>query len=308
MIALPLARKIAELFIILFAAAALVKAGILKTEYSKVLSRLSLYMVTPCVIFSSFQKELTPDIWQGLLAAAALAVGFQALFFLIAAALKRFWKASEVERASVIFTNCGNLIIPLVVFVKGQEWVIYTSAYILIFNVLFWTVGVRMFDREGKLDLKKTLLNPNLLAIVAGLITLLAGVRLPEPLALAFSDVAGMIGPLTMMTTGLVIGGMTVKKLFAQRRVFGVIFFRMVFASGLAVLVAALAARVLPVPSEIVIIALMGAIAPSASNVNMVSILYNKDAQYASVINVLTTLSCIVTMPCWVMLYEALCR
>ena len=70
MIALPLARKIAELFIILFAAAALVKAGILKTEYSKVLSRLSLYMVTPCVIFSSFQKELTPDIWQGLLAAA----------------------------------------------------------------------------------------------------------------------------------------------------------------------------------------------------------------------------------------------
>ena len=308
MIALPLARKIAELFIILFAAAALVKAGILKTEYSKVLSRLSLYMVTPCVIFSSFQKELTPDIWQGLLAAAALAVGFQALFFLIAAALKRFWKASEVERASVIFTNCGNLIIPLVVFVKGQEWVIYTSAYILIFNVLFWTVGVRMFDREGKLDLKKTLLNPNLLAIVAGLITLLAGVRLPEPLALAFSDVAGMIGPLTMMTTGLVIGGMTVKKLFAQRRVFGVIFFRMVFASGLAVLVAALAARVLPVPKEIVIIALMGAIAPSASNVNMVSILYNKDAQYASVINVLTTLSCIVTMPCWVMLYEALCR
>ena len=308
MIALPLARKIAGLFIILFAAAALVKAGILKTEYSKVLSRLSLYMVTPCVIFSSFQKELTPDIWQGLLAAAALAVGFQALFFLIAAALKRFWKASEVERASVIFTNCGNLIIPLVVFVKGQEWVIYTSAYILIFNVLFWTVGVRMFDREGKLDLKKTLLNPNLLAIVAGLITLLAGVRLPEPLALAFSDVAGMIGPLTMMTTGLVIGGMTVKKLFAQRRVFGVIFFRMVFASGLAVLVAALAARVLPVPKEIVIIALMGAIAPSASNVNMVSILYNKDAQYASVINVLTTLSCIVTMPCWVMLYEALCR
>ena len=86
------------------------------------------------------------------------------------------------------------------------------------------------------------------------------------------------------------------------------LFFRMVFASGLAVLVAALAARVLPVPKEIVIIALMGAIAPSASNVNMVSILYNKDAQYASVINVLTTLSCIVTMPCWVMLYEALCR
>ena len=304
MIAIPLAKKIAELF--LFAAAALVKAKVLKTEYSKVLSRLTLYFVTPCVIFSSFQKELTPEIWTGLLTAAGLAVGFQALFFLLAAGLKRFWKASEVERASVIFTNCGNLIIPLVVFVKGQEWVIYTSAYILVFNVLFWTVGLRMFDRESRLSLKKTLLNPNLLAIAAGLITLLARLRLPEPVALAFSDVAGMIGPLTMMTTGLVIGGMTVRGLFANRRVFGVMFFRMILASGLAVLAGLLAARVLPGQKEIVIISLLSALAPSAANVNMVSILYNKDAQYASSINVLTTLSCIVTMPCWILLYEAL--
>ena len=65
----------------------------------------------------------------------------------------------------------------------------------------------------------------------------------------AVKGVAGMIGPLTMMTTGLVIGGMTVKKLFAQRRVFGVIFFRMVFASGLAVLVAALATSKPSIPA-----------------------------------------------------------
>ena len=56
MIAVPLAKKIAELFLILFAAAALVKTGVLKTENSKVLSRLSLFFVTPCVVFNSFQK------------------------------------------------------------------------------------------------------------------------------------------------------------------------------------------------------------------------------------------------------------
>ena len=148
MIAIPLAKKIAELFLILFATAALVKAGILKTEYSKVLSRLSLYFVTPCVIFISFQKELTGEILSGLLTATALAVAFETLFILMAAMLRRFWKATVVERASLIFTNVGNLIVPLVAFVKGQDWVIYTSAYILVFNVLFWTVGVRMFESE----------------------------------------------------------------------------------------------------------------------------------------------------------------
>ena len=306
MIAIPLAKKIAELFLILFAAAALVKTGVLKTENSKVLSRLSLYFVTPCVVFNSFQKELTPEIWTGLLTAAALAVCFQVLFFLIAALLRRFWKACEVERASVVFTNVGNLIIPLVAFVKGQEWVIYTSAYILVFNVLFWTVGLRMFDRENALNLRKVLLNPNILAIAAGLVILFAHVKLPEPLALAFSDAAAMIGPLSMIITGMVVGGMSVRGMFANRRVFGVLFFRMVLASGLAVFAAAFAARMLSLDKAIVMIPLLGALAPSAANINQMAILYNKDAQYASAINVLTTLSCIASIPLWIMLYEAL--
>ena len=306
MIAIPLAKKIVELFLILFATAALVRCKVLKTEDSRVLSKLSLYFVTPCVIFSSFQKELTPEIGRGLLIAAALAVGFQAIFFLIAALLRRFWQATEVERASVVFTNAGNLIIPLVAFVKGQDWVIYTSAYILVFNVLFWTVGVRMFNSENKLSLRRVLLNPNILAIAAGLVTLFTRLRLPEPLALAFSDVAGMIGPLSMMITGMVIGGMTFRGLFANRRVFGVLFFRMILASGLTVCAAALAARFLPVDRALVMIPLLAALAPSASNINQVAILYNRDAPYASAINVLTTLSCIATMPLWVMVYEAL--
>ena len=306
MIAIPLAKKIAELFLILFAAAALVKAGVLKTENSKVLSRLSLYFITPCVIFNSFQKELTPEIGQGLLTAVALAFGFQLLFFLLTAVLRRVWKATEVERASIIFANVGNLVIPLVSFALGPEWIIYVSAYIFVFNVLFWTLGIRMFDHESKPSLKKILLNPNLMAAWAGLLTLFTGLKLPEPVALAFSDVAGMIGPLTMMITGMVIGGMNLRGMFSNRRVFGVIFFRMILASGLAVLAAVPVARFLPVDRSIVMIVLLGAIAPSASNINQVAILYNKDAGYASAINVLTTLSCIVTVPLWIMLYEAL--
>lgn len=308
MIAIPLAKKIAELFLILFATAALVKTGVLKAENSKALSKLSLYFVTPCVIFNSFMKELTPEIQRGLLIAGALAIGFEALFFLFALVLRRLWKATEVERASIVFTNAGNLVIPLVAFVKGQEWVIYTSAYILVFNVLFWTVGVRMFDSESALSFRKVLLNPNILAIVAGLITLFTRLRLPEPLALAFSDVAAMIGPMSMMITGMVIGGMTFRGMFANRRVFGVMIFRMILASGLAVCAAALAARLLSADKAIVIIPLLAALAPSASNINQMAILYNKDAQYASSINVLTTLSCIVTIPLWVMLYETLTR
>lgn len=309
-ITIPLIKKITELFLILFATAALVKTGVFKADYSKVLSRISLYFVTPCVIFNSFQKELTLEIQQGLLITTAMAFGFQLLFFLIAEILRRAWKATEVERASVIFTNAGNLIIPLVGYVLGQDWVIYVSGYILVFNVLFWTVGIRMFDSSRAVSLRKVLLNPNILAVVAGLLMLLSGIHLPEPVAIAFSDVASMIGPLAMMITGMIVGSMKFRDMFANRRIFGVLLFRMVVCSGAAVVVAALSgiAGMLPSGRSIVMIPLLSAIAPSASNINQVAILYNKDEKYASAINILTTLSCIITIPLWILLYEAIVR
>ncbi len=308
MVTMPLIKKIAELFLILFASAALVKAGVFRADYSRVLSRISLYFVTPCVIFNSFQKQLTPEIQQGLLIATGLALVFQLLYFLVAEILRRVWKATEVERASIVFTNAGNLIIPLVGYVLGEDWVIYVSGYILVFNVLFWTAGIRMFDSQNAPSLRKILLNPNILAVLFGLLLLFTGISLPEPVAIAFSDVASMIGPLSMMITGMVVGSMKFSDMFANRRVFGVILFRMVVCSGLAVLLAVFSGIAGRVPSgkAIVMIPLLSAIAPSASNINQVAILYNKDARYASAINILTTLSCIITIPLWIMLYEAL--
>ena len=310
MIAIPLVQKIAELFLILFASAALVKGGVLKAEDSRVLSRISLYFVTPCVVFNSFQEELTPEIQQGLLIVTGLAFGFQLVFFLIAGIVRRVWKATEVERASIVFTNAGNLVIPLVAYVLGDSYVIYTSGYILVFNVLFWTVGIRMFDSEKAPSLRKILLNPNILAVIAGLILLFTRVRLPAPLSLAFRDVASMIGPLSMIITGLVVGGMSFHGLFSNRRVFGVILFRMVVCSGAAVLLASLSGIAGRIPSgrSLVMISLLAAIAPSASNINQVAILYNRDARYASAINILTTLSCIATVPLWILLYESIVR
>lgn len=306
MIVFPLIQKIAELFLIIFAAAALVKAKILHREDGRVLSRVSLYFVTPCVIFYSFQQDLTPEVYQGLLTAVLLAVLFHLIFIFIAWILRRIWKATEVEQASIIFTNCGNLIIPIVSYTLGQEWVIYISASITVFNVLCWTYGIRLFDRDTPFQLKSVLLNPNILAVILGLTGLFTGFRLPEILDIAFGDVAGMIGPLSMIITGIVLGSMNFRKLFSNRRVIPVVLFRMLLCSGAAVFFAILSGISSRIPSghQIVMIALFCAIAPSASNINQLAILYNHDVEYATSINILTMLSSIITMPFWIYIYE----
>ena len=51
-------------------------------------------------------------------------------------------------------------------------------------------------------------------------------------------------------------------------------------------------------------IVLLATAAPAAAMITQLAQLYNKDVKYASVINVMSVIFCIVTMPVMVMLYE----
>ena len=53
----------------------------------------------------------------------------------------------------------------------------------------------------------------------------------------------------------------------------------------------------------ILLIVFLAIIAPAASTVTQMSQVYGNDSKYASAINVMTTVVCVVTMPLMVMLY-----
>ena len=59
-ISLILAQQIAELFLILLIGCVLVKARLLKSADSRVLSVVMVYAVMPCVIINAFQVDYSP--------------------------------------------------------------------------------------------------------------------------------------------------------------------------------------------------------------------------------------------------------
>ena len=83
MLVAALIKKIISLFLILFLGALLVRLKVLKAEDSKVLSKLTLYLIIPCVIINAFQVEFSPEIRGGLLLAlcAALMIQLGTIFF-----------------------------------------------------------------------------------------------------------------------------------------------------------------------------------------------------------------------------------
>lgn len=86
---------------------------------------------------------------------------------------------NSIEKASIIYTNAGYLVIPLVSAVLGEEWVFYTTAFILVQTILMWTHGVNLIGQEKNLNIRKILCNPNVIAMIIGIALFALEIRLP---------------------------------------------------------------------------------------------------------------------------------
>ena len=276
-------QQIAELFLMIFMGYVIVKAGLLKGEDSKVISKIVLYLIIPCVIINAFQVDYTSEKVQGLLLAFAASVMLQVVLLAIVWIAGRLMGLNEVEKASVYYSNAGNLIMPIVTFVLGQEWVLYGCVFMSVQIVFVWSHGKWVLSRQSKIDWKKILLNINMVAVFAGVFLFFTKIRLPQILNQTFGSVGSMIGPASMMVTGMLIAVPAVALLLLK-------------VSGLV--------NGSPDGKKLLLIVFLAVITPSASTITQMCQVYGNDSQYASAINVMTTLFSIVTMPLMVLLFQ----
>ena len=214
---------------------------------------------------------------------------------------------SPIERAASIYSNCGNLIIPLVGFILGDEWVVYSLAYMSVQTILIWTHGKSLISENHHIDIRGVLFNINLLAVAAGIVLMVLGIKLVEPFNTFTYDMGQMIGPAAMLVTGMIIGGMDLRQIVANKRVWLVAFIRLMLIPAIVTLALKFSGVVTLVANgeSILLITLLATITPSASTTVQMAQIYEKDAPYASAINVITTFGCILPMPIWVALFMA---
>lgn len=299
MIALQLFQQILSLFIIMGLGYLFVKLKFLTAEDSRVLSVVCIYLVIPCVILNAFQIDYTPEIMEGFLAAVVLAVLLHILLFAMGYLLKRFLHMTDVERLSVIYSNCGNLVVPLVMALFGEEWVIYSSAYICVQTFFIWTHGYSVMSGQTSFNWKKIFFNVNVICCFLGAAMFLLHVKLPEILGNAVHSMAGIIGPLSMIIIGMLMGGTDMKRVFQRKQIYLVAFLRLIGAPLAGIVMFRVAGALMELENEqtILTIVLLSYITPSAATITQLSQYFNHDVEYCSAINVLTTILCVITMP-----------
>ena len=307
-ISILLMQEIIKLFVIMFMGYAVVKAGLMKSSESKSVSVILVYLVIPCVIIKAFQVDYTPDVQKGLFLAIAAAVAVHILFLLITIPLKKIFQMDVIEQATSIYSNAGILVIPLVQELLGQDYVIYSSAYIAVQLILLWTQGKNMLCEEEKLEWKKIFLNVNIISIIAGIVLFLFRIKLPAGVQDVLGMMNNMIGPLGMLLAGMAIAEVPLKSIFTKKRNYLSVALRLLLypVLGLLLMKAIQIVVNLENSSQILLTVYLACVTPACASVTSMAQLYDKDAAYASSLYVLTTLLSIVTMPVMVYLYEIL--
>ena len=303
-----LISKLSSMILITLAGLFAVRAGIFKNDDSKVFSRMVISILQPCMIVNAFQIDLTPERIHGFIAAEIFCFAVFIFWILLSVLFRKLFNLNKVEEMTLIFSNVGNLILPLVQMVLGDEMVFYASAIQLPFNLFLWTYCVMVISGQKKMEFRKVFLNSNVLAVFIGLLFMITGVHFPEVIDTAVTSVSSMVGPLSMFVIGMIIGQGNIRRILTFKKGYLIAFLRLLFypLSVMGILYVSGILKIFPAYIPVFQVVFFALSAPPAAMVSQLALIYDEEPVEAGYLNVIGTILCAVTIPAVLYIYELL--
>ncbi|WP_034619193.1 AEC family transporter [Chitinibacter tainanensis] len=163
-------------------------------------NRLNVELLSPLLVFSAMtQKHASfTDYGPLLLAVLVVTLGSGAVAWLVA---RQLGYARSAFSAPQMFTNTGNIGLPLWLFAFGEAHFPAAIAVFVLLNLLHFTLGIKLFNRQA--PLLSVLQTPMIWALVAGLAVQASGYLLPEWLAKAIKMLGEVAIPLMLFALGV---------------------------------------------------------------------------------------------------------
>jgi predicted permease len=151
----------------------------------RTLSRVTLYVLTPCLIFNVLvTSDVSADEFGRLtLFALGTILGIGLIAWLVTRALRLDRVMTSAFIVVVMFANGGNFGLPLTLFVFGQEALARAAIYFVVSVVLTYTIGIFLASsgrRSVGEALSSVLRIPNIYAAAAAIVVILTGVATPS--------------------------------------------------------------------------------------------------------------------------------
>ena len=288
--------QVAILFILIFTGVLCVKTRILPSEAKSVLSNMLVYLIMPAMAINSYIADYNPETGRNILRAFVYStiLIFTGLLLTFLFNSDSGKPRTPICRLACIFSNAGYMGYPLIQSLYGTEGLMYASAYVTMFNILLWTVGVRIMTRQrtGE-DTMRILKNPVIYAVALGLAVYFLRIPVPQILRAPLGYISEMNTPISMMITGMLLAESNVLGLLRDTLLWRTAAVRLLIIP--TVCVAAFFA--LGLHDMAVNVTLLQEACPCAAITSVFAVRFRHDEGFAGGLVVLSTLLSIITLP-----------
>ena len=290
--------QIATMVIMIFVGVICYKTRLISDQGSKELSGLLMKVISPLILFMSFQREYEPEMLKTLLILFLVAAGTCIVPIVLAHFLiPKSWKEYEIDRFSLTYANAGCMAIPIVSHVFGQEGLFYLSAYTTVVSFFSFTHGICLLTGGGGQihagQVFKNVCNPMILCIMAGFLCFVCRISLPERLGDALAGIGNMNTPVAMLLAGVTLAQTPFREVLLNRRIYWISFLKLlVIPAVLGTMI-----KFLPIPEDCKTIMMIACSTPVAIAVVSFSHQYEKNARYASALYAVMMILSVVTIP-----------
>ena len=293
---LTIGQQVLVLFILIAVGFVCGKKGVITEHASKVMTDIVLYVVTPCVMVSAFQRAFSMEaLGQVGLAALTAAVIICVSIFLC----RLVFRSKDVNRRkvlqfAVIFSNCGFMSLPLQKQLLGEDGWFFGSIFVAVFNIFVWTYGlVDMSGDKKQLSIKRIALNPGIIGAVAAIILFVLPFQLPPVIAQPITHLSNLNTPVPMLVIGFYLSKADFRKAFTDKGAYLASLFRLIVIP----FTAAFAMLALRMDKTMIIAYTIACAAPTAATTTMFAAKFNRDVELSVSVVTLTTVLSLLTMP-----------
>lgn len=281
------------------------KKKIITSASSKQITDIVLYVVTPCVMISAFQREFSFELLGNILicALSAALIMIASIFISMLVFREKENDRKKVLQFATVFSNCGFMSLPLQKAILGNDGWFYGSIFVAVFNIIVWTYGlVSMSGDKKQLSLKKIAFNPGVVGVFIALALFACQIKLPNIVIEPIEYLSNLNTPVPMLIIGYYLSQANLKRAFTDLGAYIAMGVRLVAIPLLALFVMS-AFKVGP---TIIITCVIASSAPTAATTTMFSAKFNRDVELSVSVVAATTVLSIITMPIVIALSQSI--
>ncbi|MBR3332323.1 AEC family transporter [Candidatus Saccharibacteria bacterium] len=295
--------RLGSLALILVLGFFLGKRKMIGTETNKELTNLLLTVFMPASLFMAFPSEYNEETLS--LFSSGFLAGALVMFMLILLSrilFNKWWFKGGLRYESqfaLIFNNATFLGYPIVVNTFGPTGVIAYCGFIIAFNIALFSYGIWLFEHKVNAKLLISVAtNPNIIAVLLGMIVFLAGIKLPSFLTGAVGFVGNATTPLSIICIGFMLSRADFKSIIKKWRLVLVALVQLILGPIATFFIL----KAFNFPIEVVNVCTLIQALPTATSLGLFATKYGGNNIEASELVTISTVLSVATMPVMILL------